>query len=88
MAAGTLDVTFDSNYNGNHVVCWRFNGSGPYDCSTVVSCTGGGASCTVSIPFTYTGACNALIDGYVQPECDPGASYIVPFVIAFDPCVV
>lgn len=92
MGTTTIDVSFTSYYTGNHRVCYRLNGVGPYDCTTVVACLGGGSTCTATITFPYSdmsGVCDPVdIDGYVQAECEPEASVTgrIPFTGSFIPC--
>ena len=48
----TITVNFTANYAGPHRVCWRIGASGPYDCTTSVTCTGGGNPCQAVITTT------------------------------------
>lgn len=70
----TLRISFTPLYTGLHRVCYRVGGVGPYDCTTVVSCTSGVPQ-IVDIPFDYTvinDTCNSdTLNGYVQPTCVP-----------------
>jgi len=68
----TITVNFIANYAGGHRVCWRTGGAGAYDCSTIVTCLGGGSPCSASIPITVDNeTCSAvLFDGYVQAICE------------------
>lgn len=72
----TLTVNFISNYAGPHRVCWRLNNTGLYDCTTVVTCTGGGAPCSAIINVMVDNdTCDPVIfDGYVQAACEDVAS--------------
>lgn len=85
----TLSVTFNANYAGNHRVCWRTSPSSPYDCTTIVTCTGGGASCSASIVTTVDNeTCDTVtFEGYVQPTCESEVSLNkrVPFSVTFTP---
>jgi hypothetical protein len=58
----TLTVGFISQYAGDHRVCYRLGSTGPYDCSTIVTCTGGGAACSVNITLTVD---NETCDGII-----------------------
>lgn len=68
----SISVNFISNYAGFHRVCWRTGGAGPYDCTTLVSCTGGGAACSAVIPIMVDNeTCTPVsFDGYVQATCE------------------
>lgn len=72
---GTLQVDFTANYTGDHRVCWRIGPSGPYDCTTIVTCAGLGATCSalISVDLTpYNVQCDDItFEGYVQPVCYP-----------------
>ena len=70
----TITVDFTANYAGPHRVCFRIQGSGdPYDCSTVVSCAGGGTACQaiINTPVNTT-SCDGPItfEGYIQAACE------------------
>lgn len=88
---GTLQVDFVANYTGGHRVCWRIGTSGPYDCTTIVTCAGLGATCSASIPVDltpYNIQCDDIIfEGYVQPVCYPegASSGQVPFSVLYSP---
>ena len=85
----TITVTFNANYAGNHRVCWRTSPSSPYDCTTIVTCTGGGASCNANIVTTVDNeTCDTVtFEGYVQPTCESEVSLNkrVPFSVTFTP---
>lgn len=85
----TLDVSFVSNFTGQHRVCWRIPPAIPYDCSTVVTCLGGGATCVANIPILVDNeACLPVTyEGYVQAACEDIASLNgrIPFSITFTP---
>lgn len=89
LVPATLTINFTSNYAGPHRVCYRLNGTGAYDCTTVVTCTGGGASCTATINIMVDNeTCDSVeYDGYVQATCEDIGSLVgrVPFVITFVP---
>jgi len=88
---GTLQVDFTANYTGDHRVCWRIGPSGPYDCTTIVTCAGLGASCSalISVDLTpYNIQCDDItFEGYVQPVCYPEAAVSgrVPFSVVYSP---
>lgn len=90
----TITVTFTSYFTGTHRVCYRLNGTGAYDCTTIVSCLGLGNTCTATITFPFTdpsGECLPVdVDGYVQPTCEPEGSLSlrVPFTGSFVPCIL
>lgn len=70
----TITVDFTANYTGDHRVCFRIQGSGdPYDCTTIVNCTGGGAACQaiITTPVNTT-SCDGTVtfEGYVQAACE------------------
>lgn len=85
----TIHITFISNYAGPHRVCWRINNTGPYDCSTIVSCLGGGNTCSVDINITVDNeTCpDVEFDGYVQAACQVEGSLSgrIPFSTTFTP---
>ena len=89
LVPATLTINFTSNYAGPHRVCYRLNGTGAYDCTTVVTCTGGGALCTATINIMVDNeTCDPVqYDGYVQATCEDIGSLVgrVPFVITFTP---
>lgn len=70
--SASITVSFVSNYAGPHRVCWRTGGVGPYDCSTLVTCLGGGNLCSVDVPITVDNeTCDEVeFDGYVQAACE------------------
>jgi len=85
----SITVNFTSNYAGPHRICWRVGGSGPYNCTTIVSCPGGGNPCTGVITFTVDNeTCDPVVfDGYVQAACEAEGSLSgqVPFTNTFTP---
>lgn len=87
--AATLDVNFVSNFAGQHRICYRIVPSLVYDCTTVVTCLGGGNTCTASIPILVdNNTCVPVTyEGYVQAECESEESLVgrIPFYISFIP---
>jgi len=87
--SGILTVKFLSNYAGIHRVCWRIGGTGVYDCTTTVTCSGYGAACHVDIPITIDQeTCDPIVyDGYVQATCEAIGSMNgrIPFTVTFTP---
>jgi len=85
----TMTVNWIANFAGSHRVCWRLGPSGPYDCSTVVVCAGGGNPCQAVIPIMVeNNACApSTFEGYVQATCEPLASLSgrTPFAVVFNP---
>jgi hypothetical protein len=85
----TMTVNFTSNYPGPHRVCWRIGNAGPYDCSTIVNCLGGGNPCSAVIPITVDNSTCVTVDfnGYVQAACQIEASLVdrIPFSVIFTP---
>lgn len=85
----TMTVNWIANFTGSHRVCWRLGPSGPYDCSTVVVCAGGGNPCQAIIPIMVeNNACAPVtFEGYVQATCEPLASLSgrTPFAVVFNP---
>ena len=90
----TLTINFISNYAGPHRVCWRINGTGPYDCTTIINCVGGGGACAANVVISVDqSTCpNVSFDGYVQAACELEASlngrvYWTPVIFVPDqPC--
>lgn len=76
LVPATITVNFTSNYTGNHRVCYRLGGVGPYDCTTIVACLGGGTPCSTTINVTVDDeSCDDYVyDGYVQAVCEEEAS--------------
>ena len=91
VVTATITVDFTSQYAGAHRVCWRIQGSGdPYDCSTVVNCTGGGTACqAIFTADVNTTSCDGTVtfEGYVQAGCEDVASTVgrIPFTVDFVP---
>lgn len=77
LVPATITVLFTSNYTGDHRICWKDCLSmGPYDCTTIVTCLGGGMGCSTTISVTVDDATceNACFDGYVQAVCEDAGS--------------
>ncbi len=89
LVPATLTINFTSNYAGVHRVCYRINNTGSYDCTTTVTCTGGGAFCSATINIMVDNeTCDPVeYDGYVQAACEDEASLNgrVPFSVTFTP---
>lgn len=85
----TIDVSFVSNFTGQHRICWRIAPNLVYDCSTVVVCAGLGNPCSASIPITVDNeSCDTvLFEGYVQAACEDIGSLNgrIPFSQSFVP---
>lgn len=94
IVTATITVDFTANYAGDHRICWRVQGSGdPYDCSTVVSCVGGGTACqAIFTADVNTTSCDGVVtfEGYVQAACEDEASVNgrLPFTVDFTPNVL
>jgi len=90
----TITIDFTANYAGAHRVCWRIQGSGdPYDCSTSVSCVGGGTTCQAIITASVNDtSCDGPItfEGYIQAECQDilSTSGRLAWTALFTPVVV
>lgn len=90
----TITVDFTANYAGPHRACFRIQGSGdPYDCTTVVSCVGGGTACQaiITTPVNTT-SCDGTVtfEGYIQAACEDvlSTSGRLAFTADFVPTVV
>lgn len=88
----TISVNWTSNYDGPHRVCYRLQGTIPYNCTgtgTHPYCAGGGADCSYDIAITVDNeTCdNVTYEGYVQPACEEEASLVgrIPFSVTFIP---
>lgn len=85
----TITVEFVANFAGNHRVCWRLGSLGAYDCSTEVTCVGGGATCSATISVTVDDeTCpDVTFEGYVQATCEDIGSLSgrVPFQVTYSP---
>lgn len=88
----TIDVSFNSNYAGQHRVCWRIAPAVLYNCSTLVVCPGSGGLCSITIPITVDNeTCDSVTyEGYVQATCEDPSSLDgrVPFTTTFTPTPV
>lgn len=90
LTPATLTVTFTANYAGPHRICWRIQGSlGPYVCTNVVTCAGGGNACqaVVTIMVDPESCAPVTYEGYIQATCNPEGSPVdqVPWVATFTP---
>lgn len=87
--AATITVEFVANYAGDHRVCWRLGSTGVYDCTTEVTCAGGGATCSATIAVTVDDeTCpDVTFEGYVQALCEDIGSLSgrVPFQVLYSP---
>lgn len=85
----TITVNFTSNYAGPHRVCWRIGNSGPYNCTTIVSCGGSGQACQAILVVSVDNeTCDDVtFNGYVQAACEVDGSNNgrVPFSETFTP---
>jgi hypothetical protein len=88
----TITVTFTSNYAGLHRICWRIGSSAAYDCTTTVTCDGGGATCSEDITVSVDNeTCDDVtFEGYVQAACEDinSTSGRIPFSVTFTPSPV
>tara|TARA_B110000503_G_scaffold97996_1_gene146915 strand:- start:292 stop:951 length:660 start_codon:yes stop_codon:yes gene_type:complete len=88
---GTLQVDITANYTGDHRICWRIGTSGPYDCTTIITCAGLGLTCSafISVDLTpYNIQCDDIIfEGYAQPICYPESAISgrIPFAVVYTP---
>jgi len=66
-----LTVNFTSQTLGDHRVCWRIQGVGAYDCTTIINCPVG-VTCDAMIGlYVNPEECeDTVIEGYVQPLCN------------------
>lgn len=92
LTPASINITFNANYTGCHRVCWRTPGVGAYplyDCTTQVTCTGGGASCSaiIGIMVDNTLCVPQVFDGYVQACCEDidSPNGKLPFSVTFTP---
>ncbi len=90
--SATITVGWTSNYDGPHRVCYRLQGTVPYNCTgtgTHPYCAGGGAACSYDISITVDNeTCdNVTYEGYVQPACEDESSLVgrIPFSVTFIP---
>lgn len=88
IVTATITITFTSNYTGDHRICYRQVGTVSYDCSTLVTCLGGGASCSTTINVLVDdAACPVSFEGYVQAVCEDISSTNgrVAFITTYTP---
>lgn len=78
LVPATITVLFTSNYTGDHRVCWKECGDIVYDCTTIVTCLGGGTGCstTISVIVDDEACVDACFDGYVQAVCEAELSVV------------
>lgn len=86
----TLTVNFIANYTGQHRVCWRIQGMpGPFICTNIVDCVGGGNVCSAVINIMVDpDSCDTVIyEGYIQATCNPEGSGTgqIPWVESYVP---
>lgn len=90
----TIDIDFQAEFAGDHRVCWRIQGSGdPYDCSTIVTCAGGGTPCATAFTTTVNDtSCDGDVtfEGYIQATCENLASLAgrLTWTVSFTPVPV
>lgn len=89
LVPASIDITFNANYVGCHRICWRPQGAPTYDCTTQVTCTGGGNPCSASIGIQVDDASCVpqIYEGYIQACCEDINSLNgrVPFTVTFTP---
>lgn len=89
LTPGTITVTFTANYAGPHRICWRQCGVGPYVCTNIVDCAGGGNVCsaTISVMVDPESCDPVCFEGYIQATCNPEGSTVgqVPWTANFTP---
>lgn len=90
LTPATLTVNFTANYTGQHRICWRIQGSsGPYVCTNIVDCLGGGNVCqaVISIMVNPESCDPVTYEGYIQATCNPEGSSVdqVPWTSTFVP---
>jgi len=78
LVPATITVLFTSNYTGDHRVCWKECSAVVYDCTTIVTCLGGGTGCstTISVIVDDEACVDACFDGYVQAVCEAESSVV------------
>lgn len=86
----TLTVNFIANYSGQHRVCWRIQGMpGPFICTNIVDCVGGGNVCSavINIMVDPESCATVIYEGYIQATCNPEGSGTgqIPWVESFIP---
>lgn len=91
-----INLSFISNYAGQHRVCYRIQGDPSYTCTQVITphptCPGGGSPCGYQISITVDNeTCDPVTyEGYVQPVCyeEESLSGRTPFLVTFTPAPV
>ena len=86
----TIEVTFTSQYTGNHRICWRLATDPPlvYNCTLEVFCAAGNTCVAIIATFVDNETCDNLdFSGYVQPVCVAEGSPLAqtPFANTFIP---
>ena len=87
---GILQVSWQSNYNGPHRVCWREVGQPTYTCTSTGSHPNCGVvPCSYNIPITVDNeTCTPVnYEGYVQAACEAESSLAgrIAFAVSFVP---
>lgn len=87
---GTLGISWDSNYNGPHRVCWRLVGAPSYTCTTTGTHPNCGVGpCAYNIPIIVDNETCGVVqyEGYVQAACEDELSLAgrIPFNVNFVP---
>jgi hypothetical protein len=88
IVSATITVIFTSNFTGDHRICYRQVDAVAYDCSNLVTCLGGGASCSLNITVSVDDeACPVTFEGYVQAVCEDISSVTgrVAFTTSYSP---
>jgi len=89
LTPATITVNFTANYAGPHRICWRQCGVGPYVCTNIVECAGGGNACSITISVMVDPeSCDPIcFEGYIQATCNPESSSEgqVPWTTTFTP---
>lgn len=90
LVAATLQISWQSNYNGPHRVCYREVGDPTFICTPSGSQPNCGVGpCTYNIPITVDNeTCTTIFyEGYVQAACETEASLSgrIPFTVNFVP---
>lgn len=86
----TIQVSWQSNYNGPHRVCWRLVGAPSYTCTSSGSHPNCGIGpCAYNIPIVVDNeTCDVIqYEGYVQAACEDESSLLgrIPFNVNFIP---
>jgi hypothetical protein len=85
-----ITVSWQSNYNGPHRVCFRIVGAPTYTCTTGGTHPNCGVGpCSYDIPITADNeTCDPVnYEGYVQAACEDESSLLgrIPFAVSFIP---